>query len=98
MASPYHGQCGGTSFFLILYECTATSSGLSLCKLFANTCVNQDVSYMNRLVATPNNWRRMNPGTLDAVVQCIYCGREYGVISSLCILEGGNGLQEKEGI
>ena len=62
-------------------------------------CVNQDgVPFMNPLVATPNNRCRMNPGILDAVVQCIYRRREYGVIPSLCILEGGNSLQEKERI
>ena len=52
--------CGGTPFFLILCECTATGSSISLCKLFANNiCVNQDgVPFMNPLVDTPNIWCR----------------------------------------
>ena len=36
-------------------------------------------------------------GRLKAVVQCIYCAREQGVLSSFYTLEGGNGSQEKKG-
>jgi O-antigen ligase len=32
----------GTSFYLTPYWCTATSSSISFCKLFANIYVNQD--------------------------------------------------------
>jgi len=58
-----NSQYGGTSFFLILCECTATSSSIFLCKRFANNiCVNQDgVPFMKPLVATHNIWCR-NPG------------------------------------
>ena len=59
-----HTSCGGTSFFLILCESTATSSSISLCKLFHNrVSVNQDgVPWTNPLLATPNIWCR-NPGS-----------------------------------
>jgi len=49
--------CGGKSFFLMLCECTARSSSISSCKLFANiVCLDQDgVPRTNPLLATPNN-------------------------------------------
>jgi len=57
-----HCGCGGTSFYLILCECTATSGSISLRKLFAIICVDQDgVPFMNPSAATLNIWCR-TPG------------------------------------
>ena len=92
---------GGTSFFLILCECTATSSIMYFCKLFAsNICVNQDgVPFMNPLVATPNIWWR-NPGIQrfrnSGTVHLLRNWVRSNFISWHS--ERGNSLKEKEGI
>jgi hypothetical protein len=50
-------------------------------------------NYSQHLVPKPENY-----SDLEAVVQSIYCESEYGVISSLCTLEGGYSLRGNEGI